>query len=166
MISLQSAFFCCYLFILIFLFFGKTLTCSNTGVFAVKRFIYIFYSVSQFENRIFSDCYLDQTLVFMDHGVSLDSIENAIGSLLRLAISERCVENEEIMERNIKYLLSNGAKLHNTQPFKESELIMAIKRRFFSIADIFITVGADLKHIGEKGNSVLHVICKGMCIIQ
>lgn len=61
---------------------------------------------------------------------------------------------------------SNGAKLHYTQPFKDSELIMAIKRRFFSIADIFITAGADLKHIGENGNSVLHVICKGRSAFQ
>lgn len=96
----------------------------------------------------------------------MDSIENEIGSLLRLAISEKCVENEELMERNIKYLLSNGAKLHYTQPFKDSELIIAIKRRFFSIADIFITAGADLKHIGENGNSVLHVICKGRSAFQ
>lgn len=38
---------------------------------------------------------------------------------------------------------------------------MVIKCRFFSIVDIFIIVGVNLKYIGENGNSVLYVICKG-----
>lgn len=49
----------------------------------------------------------------MDYGVLLDLIENVIGFLLRLVILERCVENEEIMERNIKYFFLNGVKFYN-----------------------------------------------------
>ncbi|XP_065921776.1 uncharacterized protein [Magallana gigas] len=104
---------------------------------------------------------LDQILVMLEHGIELKSIENDLGkSLLRMAISENDLFDEEHFERKIQVLLSQGAKFQPTPTNEDSELMLALKRRFFRIANYFIANGADVKHVGENGNTVLHLICK------
>lgn len=110
----------------------------------------------------FSLDFLDQILVLLEHGIELKSIENDLGkSLLKMAISENDLFDEEHFERKIQVLLSQGAKFQPTPTNEDSELMLALKRRLFRIANYFIGNGADVKHVGENGNTVLHLICKG-----
>lgn len=79
-----------------------------------------------------------------------------------MALSERDHLDEESLERKIQTLLTQGAKFHPTPPNEDSELMLALKRRFFRVADYFIANGACVEHVGENGNTVLHLICKGL----
>lgn len=111
--------------------------------------------------------FLDQILVLLEHGIELKSIENDLGkSLLRMAISENDLFDEKSLERKIQILLSQEAKFHPTPSNEDSELMWALKRRFFRIANYFIANRADVNHIGENGNTVLHLICKGLCVLK
>lgn len=99
----------------------------------------------------------------LEHGLELKSIENDLGkSLLRMAILENDRSDEKSIEKKIQTLLTQGAKFHPTPPNEDSELMLALKRRFFRIANYFIANGACVGHIGENGNTVLHLICKGL----
>lgn len=99
----------------------------------------------------------------LEHGIELKTIESDLGkSLLRMALSERDHLDEESLERKIQTLLTQGAKFHPTPPNEDSELMLALKRRFFRVANYFIANGACVEHVGENGNTVLHLICKGL----
>lgn len=125
--------------------------------------IVIFAYHYSFHLILFFFHFLDQILVLLEHGIELKSIENDLGkSLLRMAISENDPLDEESLERKIQTLLTQGATFHPTPPNEDSELILALKRRFFRIANYFIANEADVKHVGENGNTVLHLICKGL----
>lgn len=108
--------------------------------------------------------FLDHILVLLEHGIELKSIETDLGkSLLRMAISENDLFDEASLERKIQIILSQGAKFNPTPSNEDSELMLALKRRFFRMANYFIANEADVNHIGENGNTVLHLICKGLC---
>ena len=103
----------------------------------------------------------------MEHGIPLESIERGIGkSLLRLAIAKYEHGNQETIERRIQSLLSQGAKLHDTPKYAKSELMLAIERRFFRIANDFIALGADLNHVDGSENTALHIICERKSIFH
>lgn len=85
---------------------------------------------------------------------------------MRLAIARIEYENQETIEKRIQTLLSQGAKLHGTPKYAKSELMIAIDRRFFRIADYFIALGADLNHVDGSENTVLHIICERKSIFH
>ncbi|XP_061170071.1 putative ankyrin repeat protein RF_0381 [Saccostrea echinata] len=75
-----------------------------------------------------------------------------------MAISEDFCETR-VYENTIK-LISFGANPNGTATFKDSALILSIKKHFWEIVDIIIAQGADLNHRGEDGNTALHVCCQ------
>lgn len=125
--------------------------------------IVIFVYLYSFIYLNFFSHFLEHILVLLEHGIELKTIESDLGkSLLRMALSERDHLDEESLERKIQTLLTQGAKFHLTPPNEDSELMLALKRRFFRVADYFIANGACVEHVGENGNTVLHLICKGL----
>lgn len=125
--------------------------------------IVIFVYLYSFIYLNFFSHFLEYILVLLEHGIELKTIESDLGkSLLRMALSERDHLDEESLERKIQTLLTQGAKFHQTPPNEDSELMLALKRRFFRVADYFIANGACVEHVGENGNTVLHLICKGL----
>lgn len=125
--------------------------------------IVIFLYLYSFIYLNFFSHFLEHILVLLEHGIELKTIESDLGkSLLRMALSERDHLDEESLERKIQTLLTQGAKFHSTPPNEDSELMLALKRRFFRVADYFIANGACVEHVGENGNTVLHLICKGL----
>lgn len=125
--------------------------------------IVIFLYLYSFIYLNFFSHFLEHILVLLEHGIELKTIESDLGkSLLRMALSERDHLDEESLERKIQTLLTQGAKFHQTPPNEDSELMLALKRRFFRVADYFIANGACVEHVGENGNTVLHLICKGL----
>lgn len=125
--------------------------------------IVIFVYLYSFIYLNFFSHFLEHILVLLEHGIELKTIESDLGkSLLRMALSERDHLDEESLERKIPTLLTQGAKFHPTPPNEDSELMLALKRRFFRVADYFIANGACVEHVGENGNTVLHLICKGL----
>lgn len=125
--------------------------------------IVIFVYLYSFIYLNFFSHFLEHILVLLEHGIELKTIESDLGkSLLRMALSERDHLDEESLERKIQTLLTQGAKFYQTPPNEDSELMLALKRRFFRVADNFIANGACVEHVGENGNTVLHLICKGL----
>lgn len=125
--------------------------------------IVIFVYLYSFIYLNFFSHFLEHILVLLEHGIELKTIESDLGkSLLRMALSERDHLDEETLERKIQTLLTQGAKFHPTPPNEDSELMLALKRRFFRVANYFIANGACVEHVGENGNTVLHLICKGL----
>lgn len=125
--------------------------------------IVIFVYLYSFIYLNFFSHFLEHILVLLEHGIELKTIESDLGkSLLRMALSERDHLDEESLERKNQTLLTQGAKFHPTPPNEDSELMLALKRRFFRVADYFIANGACVEHVGENGNTVLHLICKGL----
>ena len=109
---------------------------------------------------------VEQIFVFLEHGISLETIETEIGqSLLRLALSENDVKNQETTGKELQNLLSHGANLHFTPQNVDSELILAIRRGYFRIADLLLELGADIMHVGRNGNTLIHIICERKSIL-
>lgn len=59
---------------------------------------------------------------------------------------------------NIEFLLENGAKTNLCADESNSALLDAILFESFDVASVLIDHQANLNHIGENGNTVLHVV--------
>ncbi|XP_062603294.1 poly [ADP-ribose] polymerase tankyrase-like [Saccostrea cucullata] len=108
---------------------------------------------------------LGQIFAFLESGVPVSEIESQLkDSLIAMAILEDFCE--ATVYENILKLISFGAIPNGTETFKDSALILSIKKHFWEIVDILIAQGADLNHKGEGGNTALHVCCQNVAFLD
>nr|XP_022287784.1 uncharacterized protein LOC111100329 isoform X3 [Crassostrea virginica] len=105
---------------------------------------------------------LDQMLAFVDCGFTLEQIENELKeNLLRRTLLDYSY-GEEHVEDTILFLISNGAKLEGEASRENSNLILCLKKRLFQATESLIEHGVNVNHIGENGETALHIACQNI----
>lgn len=104
--------------------------------------------------------FIDQILAFVDCGFTLQQIEDELKeNLLRRTLLDYPY-GEAHVEDTILFLISNGAKLEGEAIRENSNLILCLQKRLFQATESLIENGVNVNHIGENGETALHIACQ------